>query len=185
MNKSELRKLMISMLRRLNEIEKLETEKQLTKRLLSSEQWAKADVIGITISQPLEWSTKPIIEAGWKQGKTIVVPRCVPKEKKLQFYKFTSYDELEVVYYNLKEPIADPTKYTPKELIDLIVVPGLVFDYSGYRVGFGAGYYDRFLADYTGTTISIISEFQLANKLPVESFDIPIDHILTDMRTFK
>lgn len=185
MNKIELRKQMIHTLKNISQTNKLAIEKELRKRLLSSKQWLKADVIGITISQSIEWSTKPIIEAGWEQGKTIVVPRCVPEEKKLQFYKFSSYDELEVVYYNLKEPIADPKNFTPKEEIDLIIVPGLVFDYSGYRVGFGGGYYDRFLANYKGTTTSLISELQLVDQLPKESFDIPVNHILTDKRVVK
>lgn len=185
MAKDKLRQQMIETLKNLSEAEKQTIENKLTKRFLLTEQWKKSHVVALTISQSLEWSTRLIIEEGWKQGKTIVVPRCKPEEKKLQFYQFTSYDELEVVYYQLKEPKADPNKYVPKESIDLIVVPGLVFDEQGYRIGFGGGYYDRFLADYDGMTISMISERQLVEKVPAESFDIPVDHLLTEDRFVK
>lgn len=185
MTKAKLRQQMIDLLKNLDKQNKQAIETGLIERLLSSKQWKASEVIALTISQPLEWSTQPIIEEGWKQGKKIVVPRCQPDEKKLQFYRFTSYRELEVVYYGLKEPKADPRLFVPKSSIDLVVVPGLVFDLEGYRIGFGGGYYDRFLADYDGVTISLLCEKQLVDEIPKEPFDIPVDHLITEKRFIK
>lgn len=185
MEKDELRQNMIQRLRNLDPQTKSSIEEQLTNRLVSSMQWKQADTIALTISQPLEWSTQAIIKAGWQANKIIVVPKCEPKNKQLHFYKFTSYEDLETVYYGLKEPKADENKYISKEKIDLIIVPGLVFDQDGFRVGFGGGYYDRFLENYTGNTLSIIAEFQLVPAVPKESFDIPVNHIFTNERIVK
>lgn len=185
MAKNEYRQQMMTILKNLSTEDKKSIEKRLVERLLASEQWQQANVIGITISQPLEWSTEPIIKTGWQEGKVIVVPKCEPKQKKLHFYEMAAYDELEVVYYGLKEPKADPDKYMMKQNIDLLVVPGLVFNSSGYRIGFGGGYYDRFLEDYEGITVSLVSERQLIEDIPYESFDIPVDHIFTEDRLIK
>lgn len=185
MEKGELRQHMIEKLRLLDPQTKSLIEGKLANRLMTSIQWMQADTIALTISQPLEWSTELIIKAGWQSGKTIVVPKCEPKKKQLHFYKFTSYDELETVYYNLKEPKADNNKYVSKENIDLIIVPGLVFDHHGYRIGFGGGYYDRFLESFSSVTLSLIAEFQLIPSVPKESFDIPVQHIFTNERIVK
>lgn len=182
MEKSKLRQNMIKKLRDLDPQTKSLVEKKLAEQLITSKQWMQADIIALTISKPLEWSTKAIIEAGWKMGKTIVVPKCEPEKKQLHFYEFTSYDDLETVYYGLKEPKADENKFVPKENIDLIIVPGLVFDQQGYRIGFGGGYYDRFLEGFSGVTLSLIAEFQLIPSVPKESFDIPVQDIITNER---
>src|SRR5699024_7389164 len=106
--------------------------------------------------------------------------KCFPKEKRLVFYKFTSYDELEIVYYNLKEPRPLKTNEMDKDHIDLIIVPGLVYDQEGYRIGFGGGYYDRFLANYANETVSLAGQIQMVTNVPSESFDIPVNHIITE-----
>ncbi|AXI08567.1 5-formyltetrahydrofolate cyclo-ligase [Oceanobacillus sp. 143] len=180
MQKSELRKEMISKLENLAVEKKQEIEAQLAENLFQSEAWQGAKSIGITISQGMEWNTQPIIEKAWEQEKVVYVPKCLPKEKKLVFYRFQSYDELEIVYYNLQEPKANETLRVEKEQIDLLLVPGLIFDERGYRIGFGGGYYDRFLTDFPNQTISLAAAFQLINQVPKEVYDIPVEQIITE-----
>ncbi|OIJ16095.1 5-formyltetrahydrofolate cyclo-ligase [Anaerobacillus arseniciselenatis] len=151
---------------------------QLQMKLLESKEWEEANTIGITISTNREVNTKPIIEAGWKQNKRIVVPKCYPSEKKLKFYEITSFDEVEDSFFSLKEPMVTITPLVEKNEIDLLVVPGLIFDQRGYRIGFGGGYYDRYLKEYVNNTVSLAFNFQLLDEIPKEEFDVPINRVI-------
>ena len=119
--------------------EKIDIEKTLYDHLFTSTQWKEADTIATTISKGIEWDTGPIIETAWKQGKQIVLPKCYPEKSALKFYSFTSYEQLESVYYHLLEPAPDQTVMVTPEQIDLVLVPGLVFDQKRFRIGHGGG----------------------------------------------
>ncbi|WP_431189495.1 5-formyltetrahydrofolate cyclo-ligase [Aciduricibacillus chroicocephali] len=184
LNKTELRKQTIHNLKALDSEEKKRIESQMLEILQNRQIWKKAKTVAITVSQGFEWDTKPFIEAAWAAGKTVCVPKCEPESKQLTFHAFTSYDQLEVVYYGLLEPKPNETEIVEKNSIDLIVVPGLMFDKRGYRVGFGGGFYDRYLAGYKNRTVSLVSEdIQLVDHVPNESFDIPVECLITE-KTF-
>src|SRR5699024_8884831 len=142
--------------------------------------WEEAQTIGITISKGFEWDTTTIIEKAWAQNKTICAPKCYPAERKLVFYRLDSFEELEVVYYHLKEPKPLETNKIGKNELDMIIVPGLLFDKAGFRIGFGGGYYDRFLADYKGKTAALTCSQLLNDNLPKESHDIAVQHVITE-----
>src|SRR5699024_7379810 len=124
----------------MSDMDRRKAEKSMLHHLTDSTLWNKAGTIGITISRGMEWNTRPIIERAWASGKTVCVPKCNAVEKKLDFYTFHSDDELEVVYYNLQEPKPAASKHVEKSFLDILIVPGLVFDQQGYRIGFGGGY---------------------------------------------
>lgn len=158
--------------------EKKQIEKRMHTKLWNSELWEQAKIIGITIAQGYEWDTASIIYKAWEQGKQVVVPKCYPNNKEMIFYYLRSYNQLEKVYYQLLEPNPDQTSPIERNDIDLLIVPGLVFDHEHYRIGHGGGYYDRFLENYSGTTLSLVWTEQLVETIPVQSFDIAIDHLL-------
>lgn len=185
MTKETLRIQMIKKLSALSPNKRKSIEQKLRQHLIESPFWQEADTIGLTISQGIEWNTKPIIETAWEQGKTVVVPKCYPQEKRLIFYHLTSYDELEVVYYQLQEPIPSKTKQIDQDDINLLVVPGLVFNPLGYRIGFGGGYYDRFLVHFSHKTLSLLSSQQLVYDIPIEAHDIPVDHLISEQGILK
>jgi 5-formyltetrahydrofolate cyclo-ligase len=81
----------------------------------------------------------------------------------------------------LFEPITDETLSVKKNEIDLQIVPGLVFSDEGYRIGFGGGYYDRYMSDYNGATLSLAFVTQTSHKIPVEGHDIPVSKIITEV----
>lgn len=176
---------MLTKLKGLSPSIKTEIEHQLFTQLISSDFWKNAKTIGITISQANEWDTKSIIEAAWKEDKTIAVPKCFPGKKKLKFYALQSYDQLEVVYFNLLEPKPIKSAMINKNMIDLLIVPGLLFDKQGFRIGFGGGYFDRFLINFPNKSLSLVSELQLVNDLPTESFDLPVQHMITEQGLIK
>ncbi len=185
MDKQSLRKQAIVLQKSLDKSEKQQIEKKLTFHLLQSSLWKTADTIGITIAQSNEWDTKPIIEAAWKEGKIVAVPKCHPSTKMMTFYSLTSFAQLEQVYFGLLEPIPEETEPVAKKEMDLIIVPGLLFDRRGYRIGFGGGYYDRFLADFTNETVALASSSQVKTEIPNDPYDIPVNHIITENGLFR
>ncbi|MBQ0140333.1 MAG: 5-formyltetrahydrofolate cyclo-ligase [Kurthia sp.] len=182
MNKKQYRKNMLIKLQNMAEEDYLRKSKMIHNKLLNMKEIQHAQIIALTISNFPEVNTKLLIEALWKIGKTIVIPKCHPKTKEMDFYVFQAYDQLEIVYMNLSEPKIEITKKIRKEQIDLIISPGVVFDTSGYRIGFGGGYYDRFLQGFTKKTISMAFEIQIVEKVPVDAYDLPIEKIITEER---
>ncbi|MBB4825722.1 5-formyltetrahydrofolate cyclo-ligase [Sporosarcina luteola] len=180
MGKSLARKQIISILKGMGQEEHAKKSSAICKRLLASELFLHARTIGITLSRYPEVDTRPIIEAAWNEGKHIVVPRCLPATREMDFREITSFDCLETVYMDLKEPIVQQTKAVGREEIDLLIVPGVVFSDDGYRIGFGGGYYDRYLDCFTGERIALAFVCQTGKEIPVEPHDIPVNVIFTE-----
>lgn len=149
-------------------------------RLVTSTEFSKAEIIGITISRFPEVDTRPIIEAAWALGKQVAVPKCNRQTKAMDFRLLKSFENLEVVFLNLREPIISETKSVPVDEIDLQIVPGVVYSDSGYRIGFGGGYYDRYMLDFQGDSLSLAFQCQTGKLVPVEEHDIPIEKIFTE-----
>jgi 5-formyltetrahydrofolate cyclo-ligase len=158
---------------------------KIARNLYNQDEWIKADVIGITISKEPEVDTYQIIRKAWESGKEVVVPKCHPKEKSLSFHKITQFSQLESVFYGLFEPIMDQTIEVRQDDIDLLVVPGLAYTKDGYRLGFGGGYYDRYLQQYQGKTISLAFHFQVMPLIPIEGHDIPVSILITNEEVIK
>ncbi|MEH7492786.1 5-formyltetrahydrofolate cyclo-ligase [Neobacillus niacini] len=153
--------------------------------LYMDEDWLNAKVIGITISKEPEVDTYQIIRKAWEVGKEVVVPKCNPKDKTLTFRKITEFSQLESVFYGLLEPIIEQTMEVYPEDIDLLFVPGLAYTSEGYRLGFGGGYYDRYLTSYYGKTLSLAFHFQVIPQFPIEKHDIPVSKIITNDEVIK
>lgn len=158
-------------------IRDLESE-QMREQLFQTDIWKNATTIGVTVSRGNEINTYPIIERAWGEEKTVVVPKCHAKDFSMDFRKIDSYEQLEVVYFGLKEPIVEKTELITPEEIDLLIVPGLLFDEKGFRIGFGGGFYDRYLERYPGITVSLSHPVQLNNDIPKEPFDKPVDYLI-------
>ncbi|MCM3692422.1 5-formyltetrahydrofolate cyclo-ligase [Neobacillus niacini] len=153
---------------------------KIARNLYNHEDWKQAKVIGVTISKQPEVDTYQIIRKAWESGKEVVAPKCHPKEKILTFHKITQFSQLESVFYGLLEPIIEKTiEVMPKD-IDLLIVPGLAFTREGFRLGFGGGYYDRYLPQYSGKTISLAFDFQVIPQFTIEEHDIPVSIIITN-----
>lgn len=165
--------------------EKQQIEQLLLHQLTQSDLWHKAKTIGITISMDLEWDTKEIIKEAWIQNKTVCAPKSNPNNHQLAFYTIDTFQQVEQSSYGLLEPIPALTTKVNQMKIDLMIVPGIVFDLYGFRIGFGGGYYDRLLMDFPHKTCSLVSEKQLVDQLPSESHDIPIHYLITEKGILK
>ena len=185
MEKSTLRKKMIHTLEKMKSQEHQLKSILIRKNLLIEEKIKKSKVIGITLSAFPEVDTWSIIEELWGQGKRIVVPKCDPITRGMTFYEINTFDQLEVVYMKLKEPIPSITHKVNSSQIDVLIVPGVIFDKNGYRIGFGGGYYDRYLSDYCGATVALAFDCQVVESVPIERFDMPVECILTETKRIQ
>ncbi len=168
----------------LGQLEYQRLSEQIAENLYSTSYWQKANVIGITISRFPEVNTYPIIEKAWREGKTVTVPKCIPKTRKLDFRKITDFSQCEKGYFQLIEPLINQTEAVEKNSIDLLIVPGLAFTENGERIGFGGGYYDRYLEQFNGPTLSLAFEIQIVQQLPLEEHDFQIDQIISEANIY-
>lgn len=125
-----------------------------------------------------EVMTGEIIEAAWKLGKEVAVPKVSGKD--MIFYKLTDFAQLESGYYGIREPARG-------EIVDwekgLMIMPGVAFDEENHRVGYGGGFYDRFLEKHPQIdTVALAFEFQILPQVPYESTDILPCQIVTEKR---
>ncbi|MBM7577588.1 5-formyltetrahydrofolate cyclo-ligase [Jeotgalibacillus terrae] len=180
MRKKEIRQFMLEKLINLPEKKKIDYTDSIHKKLTSSAEWQQSEVIALTISRGDEIDTHHLINQALSDGKKVCVPRCEPEGKKLIFHYIQSLNDAVPSFYGLLEP--EPhLQVAQKSEIDLVIVPGLAFSSEGYRIGFGGGYYDRFLADYRGDTISMAYSFQLTAEEFEEEYDIPVKKIMTEL----
>ncbi|MGP6140021.1 5-formyltetrahydrofolate cyclo-ligase [Jeotgalibaca sp. A127] len=180
--KKDMRQFILEKLTHLTDSERNKYDSNLLEQLVSSEEWNNAQTIGVTLSRHPEVETQAIIQKAWSAGKDVFIPYS-GRNRQLSFYRYSPETELELSRFGLMEPKIRTTEQ-PKAGIDLLIVPGLAYNEAGYRVGFGGGYYDRYLADYEGATCSLLYPFQLDERVNplVEPFDIPVKKLFIAWR---
>lgn len=155
-----------------------EYETSLLKKVSENPSIQQAKTIGITLSMAHEVETGEIIDYLLKQGKNILIPKTLPK-REMAFAPYEGEETLLESAYGVMEPL--PTaEFVDKNEIDVILVPGLVFTPNGDRLGHGGGYYDRYLATYTGKTVSLAFPEMIQSEVtwPVEPHDIAVQEMI-------
>lgn len=127
----------------------------------------------------IEVDTHALIKHALSNGKQVVVPRCIPGTALMEFCQINSFDDLEPGTFSVLEP-KKQTKIIRSFPNSICIVPGLSFDMQGYRLGFGGGYYDRFLNTYRETKIGICYSNCLQQALPHGRYDCTVDMLVTD-----
>lgn len=178
--KKALRKQVLQELKSLSKEEKQSINDWLTDQFFQHPFYKEAKTIATYLSFPHEFQTARLIEQAQKDGKTLLIPKTYPHGK-MDFVVYKP-EQLERNSFGLLEPQGDFTILEPSQ-IDLIHVPGLAFNPSRYRVGYGGGYYDRYLEPFPGHTISTIYPCQIQDFQP-DSHDIPVEEILIYERNF-
>lgn len=179
-SKERFREEMLTSFAQIGEEEHQEISNALQKRLFQSGLWENADTIAVYLSVRNEWDTRKIVEKAWADGKRVAIPKTIPDTKELIFYAITDWSQTVKGPFSLEEPNTEETSVVEKDEIELMLVPGLVFTKEGYRIGFGGGYYDRFLADFIYPTVSLVHTNQLIDSFYIESFDIPVNYMITE-----
>ena len=179
--KEEIRKHYMKIRSGLSDVRKAEESRIITEKLLECEAYKAAKTVFVYVSTKNEVSTKRLIEHMFSDFKRVTVPLCNTVTHTMECVEINSSDELEIGAYLIPEPI-DKTRAVDKSEIDLAVVPAVAFDSENNRLGMGGGYYDRFLNGFCGTSVGIIFEECVAEKLPVEEFDYKTDIVLSGER---
>ena len=152
---------------------KAQKDREMTALILAHPSYQAAQTIATYLPMDHEFDSCGLIEAAQEAGKRVLVPKVVGPGQMV----FLPYDpnQLAESYFGVLEPRAGQA--VNKADIDLIHVPGVAFNDRGYRIGHGGGYYDRYLADYPGATISTIYDFQ-RKEFSEESHDIPVQEVI-------
>ena len=176
--KAELRKQVLQEMKAIPRQQKQFIDQTLTERLLQHPFYQEAKVIATYLSFPHEFQTQELIEQALKDGKKVLIPKTYPKGR----MDFVVYDPQQLVKtsFGLLEPQGD-LEVVDASQIDLIHVPGLAFTTEGYRIGYGGGYYDRYLKHFSGNTLSTVYPCQIRDFIP-EDHDIPVQEVLIDER---
>ena len=176
--KAELRKKILQEMKALSQEQKQAMDQALTDQFLKHPFYQEAKLIASYLSFPHEFQTQELIEQALKDGKKVLIPKTYPKGR----MDFVVYDPQQLVKtsFGLLEPQGD-LEVVDASQIDLIHVPGLVFTTEGYRIGYGGGYYDRYLKHFPGHTLSTIYPCQIQDFSP-ENHDIPVQEVLIDER---
>jgi 5-formyltetrahydrofolate cyclo-ligase len=182
--KQQLRKEMLAKLSSISKEQHIKKSQSIASHLYEQREWQEARAIGITLSMSHEVDTYAIIEQAWMTGKRVAVPKCNRQTRTMTFRYITSYEQLEVVYMNLREPIPEATLEAKAAEMDLLIVPGLACTEHGERLGYGGGYYDRYLSSYNGHTIALVFKEQIISKLPIEPNDRLVQKVITDESVF-
>ena len=174
--KSELRKQVLQEMKAIPREQKQAMDQALTEGLLQYPFYQEANTIATYLSFPHEFQTHELIEQALRDGKKILIPKTYPKGR----MDFVVYHPQQLVKtsFGLLEPQGN-LEVVDASQIDLIHVPGLAFTTEGYRIGYGGGYYDRYLEHFSGHTLSTVYPCQVQQFMP-ENHDIPVQEVLVD-----
>ena len=172
--KAELRKQVLHEMKALSQEQKQAMDRALTERFLQHPFYQEAKVIATYLSFPHEFQTQELIKRMLKDGKKVLIPKTYPKGR-MEFVVYNP-QQLAKTSFGLLEPQGDLEVVEPSQ-IDLIHVPGLAFTTEGYRIGYGGGYYDRYLEHFTGHTLSTVYPCQI-QEFNFENHDIPVQEVL-------
>lgn len=164
---------------KLSEAEVKKNSSLIKQKLERLPEFKEAKMILMYASFKSEVHTHDIIKEFLHQ-KQIVLTKMDSKEKRLALFEVRDWTDLEENPVGILEPKIGREVY-PQD-IDLVIVPGVVFDTNGKRIGYGAGYYDRLLSEISGPKIALAFEVQIAKELPIDNYDINVDKILTEKR---
>lgn len=149
--------------------------------------WRDASLVLAYLATGSEVETRGLVRAAWEAGKRLAVPRCVVAEKRMEWVEIRSLEGLAPGTHGIEEPPASCPALPDAGVLmpdALALVPGLAFDCAGQRLGYGGGYYDRFLAAFPGTSLGLCPRALLVTSLAklgvAETHDVPVDLVVHD-----
>ncbi len=171
--------------------ERLRMDSRIADRVLSLPEYAQANTLFAYKAFGSEVETRGIIEHAWKDGKAVLLPRCVPGVREMAWYRIDSLDGLVTSSFGVDEPAHDPEHEIDPHMIShgLALVPGLMFDPQGCRLGYGGGYYDVFLSRVDPvriTAVGLCRNCQLCSRVEVvEPHDRRVQMVVTESALYR
>jgi len=162
--------------------EKEQKDRQIAELVLGLRRVKQAKTLLCFVSTPMEVDTHFIIRQALRDGKTVAVPYCVENTRKMRFYAIQSLEELVPRTFGVLEPVPEKSRRVLDFYGSVCILPGLSFDQSGFRLGYGGGYYDRFLSHVYkgGTTVGVCYARCTRRQLTHGRFDVPCQYLVTE-----
>lgn len=182
-HKTEIREYYLEKRHALTDEFRRENNEKICRNMISSATFRYADIILMYYPKDDEIDLRPIAEAALSAGKKIAFPRCNPEDHSMIFHYVNSFDELMPGSYNIMEPSEDATAFSLSETETsnvICIVPAVVFDKKGYRIGYGGGYYDRYLSGFRGTKVGMAYREFIVNSVPHGRFDLTVDVMMSE-----
>lgn len=184
MGKTAIRKKFLTERNMLNNEDRILKSISIKEKLLSLPGYKRAKVVMFYSTIKSEVMTNEMIESAILSGKKkIGVPKTFTKEKKIKCIEINEDSIFEKGEFGIPEPVEG--EVILKKDIDLIIIPAIAFDFYGNRLGYGGGYYDKFLNGTKALKVGVGFDSQLTDKLPVEKHDVKVDVIITEKRIVR
>lgn len=181
--KTELRRQYMEKRKAIPTERKAAADKAICRKLASTVSFRFADTVMLYSALPSEIDLTELINVALSQGKRVVLPRCVAGSPIMNFHIVTDLSTLEKGSFSIMEPPAHSPIWTPTDSDKAIcVIPGVLFDQQGHRVGYGKGYYDRYLSDKKVQRIGVVYDDFILKSLPHGRYDLAVDLIVTEKR---
>lgn len=179
--KQEIRKQIRKVRRNIEAVDWQKATETITGKVIESDSFREATDLYCYMNFDYEVGTVRIMEEAWRLGKDVWLPKVSGDE--MDFFLVHSVKELKKGAFGIMEPSGNSEKATGED--GLIIVPGVVFDRHRHRIGYGKGYYDRYLTAHPDLiTMGIAFDIQLMEKIPNDEFDRKLDMVFTETLTY-
>ncbi|MBQ7474668.1 MAG: 5-formyltetrahydrofolate cyclo-ligase [Clostridia bacterium] len=180
--KDDLREKYIAKRREMDKAEKERRDAAISNAAKGLVSFRYAEYVLLYAATENEIDVSDIARFAWEQGKKVAFPRCDTADHTMEYHIVGSLDELKVDSYGIREPSADAPVFRQSETTASAVcfVPGLVYDRSGYRLGYGKGFYDRYLSAFPGCKIGVVYSDYVIGSVPRGRYDVTVDILLTE-----
>jgi 5-formyltetrahydrofolate cyclo-ligase len=155
------------------------------KTVLSSNSFMNSRTIAVYDAIHNEVHTDKIIELALQSNKDVYFPHWNPDQSAIRFFRVDDVSELKETLWGTHEPEPDSSREASPTALDLIIVPGVVFDMNGHRLGYGYGGYDRILSGIAHRAWGLAYDFQVLDSLPVEPHDVACARVITEKRLIE
>lgn len=179
--KASLRASYLSKRRNMDKDRKKELDDSVCQKILESNTFKNGEIVLSYMPKTEEIDIRPVLEEALRQGKRVAFPLCDPTRREMSFHFVDSLDMLKPGHFGLLEPDENYEKYDCSSKQNAIcIIPGIVFDKKGYRIGYGGGYYDRYLSKFKGMKLGIVYYDSIINMVPRSKFDFSVDVLISE-----
>ncbi|MBQ7969143.1 MAG: 5-formyltetrahydrofolate cyclo-ligase [Clostridia bacterium] len=159
-------------------------DENICKRFLSLSSYRFADTVLLFAPLQNEINTYPIAQDALSKSKKLAFPRCI-EGNEMVYHFVTSLEQLKSGKYGIMEPTEDLPVYKNETGHTICVLPAIVYDKKGYRLGYGKGYYDRFLSSFNGVKVGLVYNDFIISEIPIGRYDLPSDIVITEKRVIS
>ena len=181
-DKDDLRRKYIAVREEMDDGEKAKRDEAICAAAKSLVSFRYAEYVLLYAATESEIDVYKIAQSAWEQGKKVAFPRCDVDTHTMEYHIVGSLDDLAPDSYGIREPSADLPVFRQDEMTGSAVcfVPGLVYDRAGYRLGYGKGFYDRYLSAFSGCKIGVVYSDFILPTVPRGRYDVTVDILLTE-----